>query len=238
MSCCVRAAKLLGVFLLLAGCESSSGNALPSPTKDAGTGTNPDGAAANPCPEPAALTPSDIPAGYLPLVTVTLNHFIDGDSSDFDFPNATKQGVRMLYVNTEESGGDEKTPFGLKTKEVVGEWMRAATRIEIAVRESAPGSGKPDADTYKRWLALVFLDGELLQGRLTREGYSAYYTQFGCAAAPLHSALLLGEAKARHFGLGIWSSAEEHNDYRVVLPQWIGRDTCRPNPFRDESYCP
>ena len=240
MSCSVRTATPLAFFFLLfllVGCAAST-IVLPTPNDGGDAGQNTDGATANPCPEPAGLTTSDIPSGYLPLVAVKLNYFIDGDSSSFDFPNATKQGVRMLYVNTEESGGAEQTAFGLKTKEVVSGWFSAATRIEIAVRETAPGSGKPDADTYDRWLGLVFLDGELVQGRLTREGYSAYYTQFGCAPAPLHDALLLGEAKARHLALGIWSSTEQHNDYEAVLAQWIGRDTCRPNPFKGMSYCP
>jgi endonuclease YncB( thermonuclease family) len=191
----------------------------------------------SPCAAPSKVTTANIPPGYLAPVTVTIQHLIDGDSDDFTFPNAAKQGVRMLYINTEESGGDGMTPFGMKTKGIVHGWIRAASKIEIAVRESSPGSGQPDLDPYNRWLSLVFLDGDLLQARIVREGLSAYYTLYGCAPAPIHSALLLGEAEANHADRGVWSGAEQHNDYETVFKQWIGNRTCRPNPFKGQPYC-
>lgn len=210
--------------------ESTEADAGP----DAGDPLHPED---SPCPAPRRVTTADVPAGYLPPVTVAIDHLVDGDSHDFDFPNATGQGVRMLYINTEESGGPDVTPFGIETKRVVHGWMRAAKEIQVAVRESSPGSGEPDADTYDRWLALVFLDGELLQRRIVREGWSAYYTQFGCAPEPVHSALLLAEAEAHHAQRGIWSTASGHNDYEDVFKTWIGGRTCRPNPFKGQPYC-
>ncbi len=205
---------------------------------DAATNPDPERPDGSPCPAPRKVTTANTPPGYLPPVKVTISRLIDGDSDDFNFPNVTKQGVRMLYINTEESGGEGVTPFGVKVKGIVHGWIRAAQTIEVAVRESSPGSGKPEADTYDRWLSLVFLDGELLQARIVREGLSAYYTLYGCAPDPVHEALLLGEAEANHAQRGIWSPNEEHNDYESVFRQWIGNRTCRPNPFKNQTYCP
>jgi len=187
------------------------------------------------CPAPARLGLSDVPAGYLRPVKVTIASVSDGDSGRYDFPNAPSQGVRMLYVNTEESFGAEMTTFGVQTKATVVKWITDAKDIHLAVRETSPGSGLPDSDPYDRWLALMFLDGELLQTRLVREGLSAYYTLFGCAPAPVHDALLFAEAEANKAARGIWGPGP-HNDYRVVLRQWIGSSTCRPNPYL-APYC-
>lgn len=223
---------------------STNGNNNGGAHGDSGASTETD-AGASGCPVPAKLTTANIPSGYMAPVRVTISFLADGDSGRFNFPTASDQGVRMLYVNTEESGGAEMTDFGVQTKLKVHPWIRAAQNIEIAVRESAPGSGLPDVDPYGRWLSLIFLDGQLLQERIVREGLSAYYVQFGCAptsggAASLHSTLLWSEAEANARDLGIWSSAPSpaHNDYSVVLTQWIGNRTCRPNPFKNQPYCP
>lgn len=183
------------------------------------------------------MTTANIPSGYIAPVKVTIAFLADGDSGRFNFPNATDRGVRMLYVDTEESGGAEMTAFGVDTKAKVHAWIRAAKKIEIAVQETSPGSGVPHEDPFDRWLSLVFLDGELLQERIVREGLSAYYVQFGCAPAgsALHEALLYGEAEANAAGRGIWGPGP-HNDYEVVLAKTIGNRTCRPNPFKGQPY--
>jgi endonuclease YncB( thermonuclease family) len=74
----------------------------------------------------------------------------------------------------------------------------------------------------------VFVDGELLQTRIVREGYSAYHTLFGCARSPVHEALLYAEAEAWTARRGIWAPGHP-TDYRPVLEDWVGRRTCRPN---------
>lgn len=215
----------------------------PDPKDDEAPDAGPDvetdadsGASDGSCPPPAKIRPAETPRGYLAPVRVTVSFLADGDSGRFNFPEAPGQEVRMLFVNTEESGGAEETPFGVQTKGIVHKWIRNAATIEIAVREDREGSKTPDVDPYGRWLSLIFLDGELLQTRIVREGLSVYYTQFGCAPAPVHDALLHAEAEANDADRGIWGPGE-HNDYEDVLPRWIGNRTCRPNPFL-APYCP
>lgn len=227
------------VTLVLAACRSEVVEPAPTtigtPTgKDAGGEADTSTIPSN-CPAPRALGPANVSAGFLRPVKVTIAGVADGDSGRYNFPNAANQGVRMLWVNTEESFGDDMTAFGVETKATVIKWITDAKEIQIAVQETAPGSGIPDSDPYDRWLSLLFLDGELLQTRIVREGLSAYYTAFGCAGAPFHDALLHSEAEANANKRGIWGPGA-HNDYRVVLTAWIGTRKCRPNPFI-APYC-
>lgn len=189
------------------------------------------------CPPPPRVTPADLMGrGYLAPAVVTYLRTVDGDTAHFGFPGTGDRTVRFLFVNTEETRGAEMTAFGVATSNVVQGYLRAARETVVVVREEPSRPGTPDLDPFGRWLALIFLDGELLQTRIIREGLSAYYTQFGCAPGPVHTALLYAEAEANAARLGIW--AEGHpTDYRPVLETWIrGGRNCRPNPFLG-PYC-
>lgn len=231
---------LVVTLALLAACSAPLREPIPVPdtspaATDAGDGAD-TSTIASPCPAPIAIGPANVPAGFLRPVKVTIAGIADGDSGRYNFPNAQNQGIRLLWINTEESFGDDMTDFGVKTKATVIQWINAAKEIQIAVQETARGSGVPDSDPYDRWLSVMFVDGELLQTRIVREGLSAYYTAFGCADAPFHEALLHSEAEANVNSRGIWGPGP-HNDYRVALAEWIGTRKCRPNPFL-ASYCP
>jgi endonuclease YncB( thermonuclease family) len=185
------------------------------------------------CPAPATIAPKDLPAGYLPAERVNLNYTVDGDTAHFYFLSG-EHIVRFLYVNTEETSGAEATAFGTVSKKAVDDWLRGAKEIMVAPRQGKT-AGTPDLDPYMRWLALVFVDGELLQTRIIRQGYSAYYTQFGCAPAPLHAAFVNAEAEANANDRGIWAAGHP-TDYRKVLADWMGTSKCRPNPYTG-PYC-
>lgn len=185
------------------------------------------------CPPPPTVRPTFLPAGFLPAETVTLVYDVDGDTAQFRFA-AGERALRFLYVNTEESFGDRTTEFGKATKPIVAGWLREARKIEVALQEGKT-AGSAATDEYGRLLGLVFVDGALLETRIVREGYSAYYTQFGCARSPIHESLLYAEAEAWAARRGIWKPGHP-TDYRRVLRDWIGTRTCRPNPY-DEPYC-
>lgn len=189
----------------------------------------------NPCPAPIAPTPLEVPEGYLPPEVVRLVRVVDGDTAHFMFGDR-EEIVRFLYVNTEESHGEETTQFGLDTEDRAREEITAAHEIVVAVREDRDLPGWPDLDPYDRWLSLVFVDGELYQTHLVREGMSAYYTRFGCAPEPVHTSLVDAEAEANAAHRGIWAPGHP-TDYEDVLRSWMGRFHCRPNPY-DEPYCP
>jgi endonuclease YncB( thermonuclease family) len=203
--------------------------------KDAEIAEEEEQAPAGPC-EPGVLSPDQVPAGFLPPQKVTLRRNVDGDTAHFDFPGKADQVCRFLFVNTEESHGDETTNFGIQTAGIVAGYLKAAKEIVVAIREKSGSPGTPDVDTYGRNLALVWVDGDLFQTRLVREGLSAYYTQFGCAPEPVHRTLVGAEMVANEADVGIWKAGHP-TDYKAVLYRWIGSNHCRPNPFSNQPYC-
>lgn len=229
----------LGAALLFLGCATEPGQ---SPgTDDTGVATDTSVAdvrndaplADSGCPAPAKITTAQLPVGYLAPERVNLNYTVDGDTAHFYFKSG-EHIVRFLYVNTEESSGADATAFGTATKKAMDGWLRAATEIVVAPRQGKT-AGSPDLDPYMRWLGLVFVDGELLQTRIMREGYGAYYSAYGCAPAPLHEAFIHAEAEANANDRGIWAPGHP-TDYRKVLADWMGTNRCRPNPF-EGPYC-
>jgi endonuclease YncB( thermonuclease family) len=191
------------------------------------------------CPAPARITPASLPAtGFLPPVRVFYRRAVDGDTVRFAIPITGEIDVRMLWVNTEESHAidpRDNTVFGVQT----GNWAMAVmpmvAEYQLAFQANPARPGQPMLDMYGRRLALVFADGELWQTRLVRDGWSAYYTDFGCAPAPVHDALLYAEAEARANRRGIWAPMHP-TDYAEVFTRWIST-RCRPNPFRSQPYC-
>jgi len=190
--------------------------------------TTADALADSGCPAPAIITPSELPTNYQAAERANLNYTVDGDTAHF-YLTAGEKIVRFLYLDTEETSGAERTEFGAQTKAAVDGYLKAAKEIMVAPRLSKTGA--VDLDPYGRTLALVFVDGELLQTRIIREGYSVYFASFGCAAAPLHNAFVHAEAEANANDRGIWAPGHP-KDYRPELAKW----TCRPNPFTT-TYC-
>lgn len=184
------------------------------------------------CPAPATIAATSSITGFLPAVSVDFVRTVDGDTAHF-MVNGTETVVRFIYINAEETHGAETTAFGLATVPIVDRMLRSST-LKIAPQRAS--NGQPMTDTFGRTLALVFANDELVQTRIVREGLSAYYTQFGCAPSPVHLSLLYAEAEARANQRGIWEPGHPTN-YATVLAQWIGRSTCRPNPFMGQPYC-
>lgn len=184
------------------------------------------------CPAPAVIAPTATFTGFLPPVNAEYVRTVDGDTAHF-LVAGVEITVRIMYVNAEETSGAEATAFGRATVPLVSQMLRGA-RLQLVQQRGA--NGMPNLDGFGRTLAMVFTDGELLETRVIREGLSAYYTQFGCAPAPAHLALLYAEAEARANQRGIWAPGHPTN-YAEVLSRWIGRSTCRPNPFMGQPYC-
>jgi micrococcal nuclease len=184
------------------------------------------------CPAPATIAPTPTISGFLPAVNVDFVRTVDGDTAHF-MVNGTETVVRFIYLNAEETHGAETTAFGLATVPIVDRMLRSS-RLQISPQRAT--NGQPMTDTFGRTLALVFTNGELVQTRIVREGLSAYYTQVGCAPAPVHLSLLYAEAEARANRRGIWAPGHPTN-YADVFMRWFGRSTCRPNPFTGQPYC-
>lgn len=229
----MRVAPVL-LSLALVACSSAKKPPADSGADDAG---DPDTGSGT-CPAPPTVAPADVAGkGFLAPVKVTYMRTVDGDTAHFVLPPsaplAGERTFRFLYVNTEEASGAEQTAFGVATVPVVKGWLAAASDIQVAMQDD--GKGMPNTDPYMRILTLVFVDGALLQTRIVREGYSAYYALFGCAPSPVHESLLYSEAEAFAAKRGIWAPGHP-TDYKQVLAMW-GVRNCRPNPF-EGPYCP
>lgn len=175
------------------------------------------------CPASQPIAPGTTLTGFLPAVDVDFVRIVDGDTAHFMY-QGRETIVRFIYVNAEETHAPDLTQFGVETAAIVGRRLRPS-RLMLAPQRGT--NGQPALDMFGRTLALVFADGELVQRWMIQQGLSAYYTQFGCAAAPLHLSLLYGEAEARANRRGIWAPGHPTN-YNDVLTRWIGRSTCRP----------
>lgn len=225
----MKVAALLFAVLSAAACREASSTDLGGGPPDMVKPLVPSG-----CPAPPVVDPSKLDgARFLPAEDVLYLRTVDGDTQHYLF-KAGEKIVRVLWVNTEEKTGSEATAFGMATVPIVEGWMLAAKRYTVAFEVDPAQPGQPHLDAFDRYLGVVFLDGELLQTRLVREGLSAYYTQFGCAPQPIHDSLLWSEAEARANQRGIWAPGHPTN-YQEVFGRWI-RSSCRPNPY-DEAYC-
>jgi len=241
------AVVFMGLALLVAACSDqplqTPNNNVESPAPDDSSDPeNTDGddaGGAKPikpsgCPEPPVVHPDDLPNGFLAPVTASVVRVVDGDTAHFKM-NDVEVDVRFLYVNTEETHDERTTQFGIDTAKAFDKILRTAKDVKVAPEEDPKKPGSPHLDTYGRTLALVFLENELFQTRMVREGWTAYYTQFGCAKEPIHDSLLWSEAEARANERGIWEKGHP-TDYSIVLADWIGNQKCRPNPYKT-AYC-
>jgi micrococcal nuclease len=197
------------------------------------------------CPVAEKLEVADSPDDYMAPITVSLESVIDGDTAYFKLTSGTVERIRFMHITAEEVRHDDAspaqnakaTPFGEMTKAHVNDVLAHATKIEIATHRDPNDASKPESDVFGRWLALIWVDGELLQQQLIADGYSGYYTKYGCAQGKLHDALLWSEADANQHNRGVWDP-QYKNEHLPVLSQWIGLDQCRPNPLKGQHYCP
>lgn len=238
----VRAAVLVSFLCSLAACASEP-IVTPGVAHDAATEVDtavaedtapsvPDAPIDSGCPAPRTVSPEQLPSGFLPPERVNLYYTVDGDTAHFYFSSG-EHVVRFLYVNTEEVNGPEKTALGDAAKVAIDGFLKSAKEITVAVEKTS--AGEPHSDPFGRWLGVVFVDGDLLETRIVREGHSAYYTAYGCAAQPIHDALLHAEAEAWAAKRGIWAPGNP-TDYEAVLKRWMGKSTCRPSPYL-RPYC-
>jgi len=188
------------------------------------------------CPASEPVARTMVPAtGFLAPLRARFVRAVDGDTAHFVVPIRGEIVVRFLWVNTEESHGAETTAFGVAAGNWATRVMPSVTEYYLVPKADTRNPAQAALDPYMRTLALVYADGELWQRRLIREGWTAYYTDYGCAPPPIHESLLYAEAEARAAQRGLWAPGHPTN-YADVFARWI-TTRCRPNPFRSQPYC-
>ena len=103
---------------------------------------------------------------------VTLDKCVDGDTAWFKI-SGERVKSRFLYIDTPEST-KEIEPYGKEASDYTKTQLTNAAKIELEL--NVDGDSK---DKYGRLLAWVFVDGELLQEQIAREGLVEKFYDYG-----------------------------------------------------------
>ncbi len=150
---------------------------------------------------------------YAEEYPVEFKKCVDGDTLQVIY-KGEKVRVRLLAIDTPESVEDNGIiePFGKEASNYTCSLLKNAEKITM---EFDPKSD--EKDKYERYLAYVYVDGEMLQKKLLSKGYAkvAYvYDEY----------LYLDELKqveeeAKRQKIGIWSEEEYQNNIEEVVEE-------------------
>lgn len=133
-----------------------------------------------------------------PKQTVSYHRTIDGDTIELVISGKVEK-VRLLLIDTPEkaSSNTKEQPYAQEAKKRTEELLTQSKDISISFEKTQR------TDKYGRILAYVFIDGELVQDILVREGYArvAYFKGKELYYMQLRSS----EEQAQTQRLVIWS---------------------------------
>lgn len=156
-----------------------------------------------------------------PIITFAKEEVIFSDCVDGDtikvILNEEEIKVRLLAVDTPESVSTqvEDEYYGKEASDYTCNLITKAKTIELEYDENSDKT-----DKYGRVLAWVFVDGNLLQDSLVRNGYAEVAYLYG--DYKYTDTLEASEILAKKEKLGIWKDEEDINIYIVILMVIIG----------------
>ena len=139
---------------------------------------------------------------------VTLNKCVDGDTAWFNI-NGEKIKARFLAIDTPEST-NKIEPYGKEASEFTCNLLKSAKKIEIEYDENSD-----KFDKYDRHLVWVFVDDELLQNIIVKEGYADVKYLYGDYKYTDILKKSLIEAKANN--LNMWKSEENNITNNIYI---------------------
>ncbi len=139
---------------------------------------------------------------------VTLNKCVDGDTAWFNI-NDEKIKARFLAIDTPEST-NKIEPYGKEASEFTCNLLKNAKKIEIEYDENSD-----KFDKYDRHLVWVFVDDELLQNIIVKEGYADVKYLYGDYKYTDILKKSLIEAKANN--LNMWKSEENNITNNIYI---------------------
>lgn len=158
------------------------------------------------------------------VITVTVASYGDGDTTQFYFPNTGQVNapvgstrVRYQNVDTRETMEDLTQEWGVPAKNFTNSQLQNAQTIQV--QSVLNGSLY---ETFNRLLGWVWVDGELLNFKLGKEGYSL--VQFGESEATYKGVLYTdflyhAELYAKRNGLKIHGEKDPTWDYDKNQPK-------------------
>ena len=138
-------------------------------------------------------------------VKVKLKKCVDGDTARFVIDNEVKS-TRFLAINTPEikHGKKQAEAYGVEASKYTCKKLKNAKKIELEYDDNSDKT-----DKYGRVLAWVFVDEELLQDDLVKNGYAEVKYLYG--DYKYTSKLQKSEKKAKKEKLNMWSDDEYKN---------------------------
>lgn len=144
--------------------------------------------------------------GTTDRIPVELVSTVDGDTAKFNYDGKT-ESFRFLLIDTPETKHPRigKEPYGQEASDRTEELLNTAANIEV---EFDVGQKK---DKYGRYLAYVYVDGEMLNNILVREGLAKVGYVYPPNTRYL-SELEDSQDKAKSEQIGIWSIGSAFED--------------------------
>ena len=143
---------------------------------------------------------------YADSVEVKLKKCVDGDTARFIIDNEVKS-VRFLAINTPEikHGKKKAEPYGVEASKYTCKKLKNAKEIKLEYDDNSD-----ETDKYGRVLAWIFVDDELLQSSLIKEGYAEVKYLYG--DYKYTKKLQKQEKKAKKDKLNMWSDDTYKNE--------------------------
>ncbi|MGD6773395.1 thermonuclease family protein [Staphylococcus simulans] len=144
--------------------------------------------------------------GTTDRIPVELVSTVDGDTAKFNYDGKT-ESFRFLLIDTPETKHPRigKEPYGQEASDRTAELLNTAANIEV---EFDVGQKK---DKYGRYLAYIYVDGEMLNNILVREGLAKVGYVYPPNTRYL-SELEDSQDKAKSEQIGIWSIGSAFED--------------------------
>lgn len=139
---------------------------------------------------------------------VTLSKCVDGDTAWF-YLNNEEIKTRFLAIDTPEST-NKIEEYGKEASEFTCNKLKNAKKIEIEYDENSD-----KLDKYDRHLVWVFVDGELLQNLIIKEGLAEVDYLYG--DYEYTSILEKSEKEAKNNKLNIWSDTNNSYDIYIII---------------------
>lgn len=148
-------------------------------------------------------------------VEVKLKKCVDGDTARFIIGNEIKS-VRFLAINAPEikHGKKKAEPYGVEASKFTCKKLKNARKIKLEYDENSDKT-----DKYGRVLAWVFVDDELLQSSLVKEGYAELKYLYG--DYKYTKELKKQESKAKKEKINMWSDNTYINDDEDVVDNFL-----------------
>lgn len=146
--------------------------------------------------------------GSVKAMDATFYKCVDGDTADFKINGEVKK-ARFLAIDTPETKHPTKgeEPFGKEASNYTCDALKKAKKITL---EYDDGSDK--TDKYDRLLVWVFVDDELLQEKLVKEGLAKVAYLYG--DYKYTGKLQKVESEAKKNNVGIWGDyKEDYSEY-------------------------